>query len=119
MKAISLESLNRIDGYSGSCLVDFESGKVLEVNGNDRRNLEKVGHGNTAVIRAERDMMEFLGVQGHLEDILITLGDHYHILRPIESKGNLFLNVILDRIKANLALARLEIKSFEKSINWD
>jgi len=117
--AISLESLNNIDGYFGSCLVDYDSGKVLKVNGNNPQNITVVGEGNTQVLRAERDMMEFLGIDGDLEDILITLGEHYHILRPIENKDNLFLNVVLDRIKANLAMARIEIKSFEKSIVWD
>ena len=119
VNSIALETLNNIDGYFGSCLVESQSGKVLKVNGGNPENLAVVGKGNSAVLRAERDMMEFLEIDGELEDILITLGGQYHILRPLTKNGDFFINVILDRIKANLAMARLEIKSFEESIILD
>ena len=40
------------------------------------------------------------------------------LLRPLERNDKLFLYVALDRGKANLAMARHELKSFEKSLDF-
>ena len=74
--------------------------------------------GNTEVIRAKRKVMANLGVRDALEDVLISLGNQYHLLRPLESNPELFLYVVLDRSKANLALARHELKAFEKTLDF-
>ena len=47
-----------------------------------------------------------------IEDILITLGKQYHLIRPLSSsKGALFFYVALDRTRSNLALATTIIEA--------
>jgi len=118
MAKISLTALTNLDGYIGSTLVDSTSGMVLGSDGGGSVNMEIAAAGNTQVVRAKRKTMESLGLKDKIEDILITLKDQYHIIRPLESDDVLFLHVVLNREKANLAMARHEIRSFEKTLDF-
>ena len=81
-------------------------------------NLEVAAAGNTEVIRAKRKVAGNLKLNDTIEDVLISLTKQYHLLRPLESNQNLFLYVVLDRSKSNLAMARHELRSFEKTIDF-
>lgn len=117
MAKISMDSLRNMDGYLAAALVDGDSGMMLAGDGTSI-NLEVAAAGNTEVIRAKRRVAASLKLNDTIEDILISLGKQYHLLRPLESNQKLFLYVVLDRAKANLAMARHELRSFEKSLDF-
>jgi len=117
MAKISLESLRNIDGYIASALVDSDSGMLLAGDGTSI-NLKLAAAGNTEVLRAKRKVANSLALNDSIEDILINLTKQYHLIRPLESNQNLFLYVVLDRGKSNLAMARHELRSFEQSIDF-
>lgn len=114
MSKLNLEHLHSLAGFVGAALVDSDSGMALGMTGGAELNLELAAAGNTEVVRAKRRIAEQLGLNDTIEDILITLARQYHLLRPLESNSTLFLYVVLDRAKANLAMARHELKAFEK-----
>lgn len=116
MAQVDLSALNSVEGFLGGCLVDSDSGLVLGSIGAGV-DLDLAAAGNTEVVRAKRKTMEALGLEDVIEDILISLHKQYHIIRPLDSNATLFLYVVLDRTKANLGMARLELKKFEATLD--
>lgn len=112
----SLAKLNGIDGFVGAALVDSESGMLLGQEGGNGINLEVAAAGNTEVVKAKRKTMASLGIRDGIEDILITLGKQYHLIRPLRSRNTLFFYVALDRTRANLAMARMAVADVEKDL---
>lgn len=100
--AKSLETIMEIDGAVCCALVDSTSGMVLGQAGGGL-DIMLAAAGNTEVVRAKMKTMKALGLHDEIEDILITLGKQYHVIHP---KGTLFLYVVLNKSKANLAMAR-------------
>jgi len=113
----SLKTCMEIDGAIGAALVDSKSGMCLGLaGGGSSFNLEVAGAGNTEVVRSKMRVMSALGLDDRIEDILITLGTQYHIIRMMKSQEGLFLYIALYREKANLAMARLKLSQVENSL---
>jgi predicted regulator of Ras-like GTPase activity (Roadblock/LC7/MglB family) len=72
--------------------------------------------GNTEVVRAKMKTMRSLGLDDAIEDILITLGKQYDIIRPMKEHEGIFLYFVLDKTRANLALARRGVQEVERSV---
>jgi hypothetical protein len=116
----ALKEAMEIDGALGVSLVDYESGMALgSLGGGKYLNLEVAGAGNTEVIRAKMRTLESLGLKDTIDDILITLGRQYHLIRLVDgqSHSGLFIYLALDKQKANLALARHHLKRIENEIS--
>lgn len=117
MAKLDLNPLAGIDGFLGACLVDIDSGMALAKLGT-ALDLDVAAGGNSEVLKAKRRAAAALKLNDTIEDVLITLGKQYHLLRPLEANDKLFLYIALDRGKANLAMARHELKSFEKALDF-
>jgi hypothetical protein len=112
----SMTTAMTIDGALAAALVDFRSGMCLAQAGTGL-NLDLAAAGNTQVVRAKLQTMESLGLRkGGIEDILITLSDQYHLIRLVPNNAGLFLYLVLDRSKGNLALARYKLTEIERGL---
>lgn len=109
------ELVNTIDGAICAALVDANSGMILGQAGSGV-DIEIAAAGNTEVVRAKLKTMRGLGLNDVIEDMLITLGRQYHIIRPLNKHEGLFLYVVLDKPKSNLALARRKISDAEGAL---
>jgi hypothetical protein len=111
----SLKELLRIDGAMCAALVDANSGMMLGSAGTGL-DLELAAAGNTEVVRAKLRTMKSLGLGDTIDDILISLGKQYHIIRPVQAKPGIFMYLVLDRAKANLAMARRACQDTEGAL---
>jgi hypothetical protein len=117
----ALKEAMSIEGATGAALVDWDSGMALgTLGGGKYLDLDLAAAGNTEVIRAKMRTVESLRLNDEVEDILITLGTQYHLIRLLgktDGAHNLFLYLVLDRSKANLALARHHLKRIEADLS--
>jgi hypothetical protein len=113
----ALKEVLRIDGALCAALVDSNSGMMLGSVGSGV-DLELAAAGNTEVMRSKLKTMKSLALDDKIEDIIITLGKQYHILRPLQAKTGIFIYVVLDRAKANLALARRVCQDAEATFTF-
>jgi hypothetical protein len=111
-----LTSLSNLAGYIGSALVDSDSGELLASNGSSSLQFVVAAVGNTEVVVAQRKVAAALGLNDVIEDILITFGTQYHLIRPVTDSPSLFFYMALDRSKSNLAMARFKLSDAEKDL---
>ncbi|QOC90940.1 roadblock/LC7 domain-containing protein [Micromonospora craniellae] len=115
----ALKDAMTIDGAIGVALVDYTSGMTLGVaGGTPEIDLTIAAAGNTDVVRAKMRTIEMLKLNDEIEDMLITLGGQYHIIRPLNGSNGkgLFLYLMLSKSRSNLALARHQLRSIEERL---
>lgn len=111
----SLEAVLTLDGALGVALVDHTSGMCLAKVGGGV-DLDLAAAGNTEVVKAKLKTMDMLGIKKGIEDILITLHNQYHLIRLVPNHPGLFLYLVMDKAKGNLALARYKLMDIERSL---
>ncbi len=111
----SMNNTLKIDGCLGAALVDYESGLCMGTAGNPGLDLELAAAGNADVVKAKKKVRDKLGLKDRIEDILITLTSQYHLIRMVGTQ--MFIYVVLDRSKSNLAMARKELEMIEKALD--
>lgn len=114
--ASQVKRASEFEGALAAALVDAESGMILAAAGQSPGlDLELAAAGNTEVLRAKQRTIRSLHLADEVEDVLITLTTQYHLLRPLQKSPSVFYYLVLDRGRANLALARRMLAELEQS----
>lgn len=115
-----LAELMGINGALAAAIVDSASGMTLATVGEmrDGGDLDLAAAGTSEVMRAQQGVLKLLALDDAVEDMLITLGQHYQLIRPLtdDSGTGLFAYLLLDRQQANLALARIKLRDVEAQL---
>lgn len=115
----ALKEAMTIEGAIGAAVVDYTSGMSLgAICTSKELDLTVAAAGNTEVVRAKMRTMEMLNMNDAIEDILITLGRQYHLIRPLSTRAEagLFLYFALDKSRANLAMARHQMRTIADNL---
>lgn len=111
-----LTELMELDGAKAVAIVDYSSGMLMGSMGGGL-DLDMAAAGNTEVIKAKIKTMKMMGLTNtKIIDIIITLTDQFHIIRPLDKDSQVFLYYVLNSKKANLAMARKKLQIVEASL---
>jgi hypothetical protein len=92
-------------GFIAASLVDLDSGMTLGLYSKDPSfDLNSASAFNSEMVKQKIKIMDVLGLEGALEDMLLTLTDQIHLIRLINS--GTFLYLAADRSASNLAIVR-------------
>lgn len=117
MAKTDISGLNDINGFIGACLVDTETGLMMASEGGENFDLETAGAANVEVVKAKMAAMKMLDLDEAIDDILITLGSQFHLIRPLAETPTVFLYTALDKKSANLGMARVQVKKVEGGLS--
>jgi hypothetical protein len=111
----TLAPVRQIEGFVLACLVDASSGMILDsMQAQDDMRLPVTAAAAADVVNVLSTMTGELATDGDVEDVIVTLNSHYHLIRLFRPgpRRLLLLLVTLERPQANLAMAHREIRDF-------
>ena len=115
----ALDTIMNIDGAVGAAIVDFESGMTLGTIGGRSLDMELAGAGNTEVLRSKKSIIQDLGLDEEIEDILVSLESQYHLIRMCQNHEDVFIYLVIDRAEGNLGLARRSIDKVDEQLRLE
>lgn len=115
----ALNQLNDIRGAIGAAIVDYQNGMTLGTIGGRDLDMELAGAGNTEVVRSKKAIVDDLGLDEEVEDILISLNSQYHLIRLCENHDDVFIYMAIDRSQGNLGLARRSIDKVDQKLELE
>lgn len=106
-----LDELTVLDGLIFVALVDGNSG-VVKASPARGPDIDRAALAASEIWKTHRRTLRQLGHSrpgDPLEEILVTAGSRYHILRTLRAHPDLFILAVLDKLRSNLAMTRYRI----------
>lgn len=113
-----LRQLMGTAGIVGAAVADAQTG--LLVAGESHRaevDLARAAAALAVTVRAHHHANEALGHARPVEEIIVTAAAHQYVVRPLPSRGAMFMFALLDRAHSNLTLARLKVSEAQRNLD--
>jgi len=111
-----LAPVTTIDGFVFACLVDQATGMTFACapEQGDTHTAAAAAAGAADIANALAMMSARLATNETVDDVIVTFSEHFHLIRPVSQDvtQRILLLVVFDRRRANLAMARREIRAF-------
>lgn len=109
--AVILHELTLLDGLIFAALVDGNTGLLVASEGRGP-DIERAAAAATEVMRVHRRTLRQMGhwrPTDPVDEVLVTAGSRYHILRTLQAHPDFFILTVLDKLRSNLAMTRFRI----------
>ncbi|HSK81597.1 MAG TPA: response regulator [Thermoanaerobaculia bacterium] len=114
----SLKKAGLIKGSAALLLAEIASGSVIGAVG-DSAGVDlgiATAVAMAQLLRQKQRVTDQLGLHDPVQEILLTSADRYYVARSLGLGDGYFLLLILDRDKANLARAQLDLVAIERDL---
>ena len=114
----SLKKAKSIKGSAALLLAEIASGSVIGAVG-DSAGVDlgiATAVAMAQLLRQKQRVTDQLGLHDPVQEILLTSADRYYVARSLGLGDGYFLLLILDRDKANLARAQLDLVAIERDL---
>jgi predicted regulator of Ras-like GTPase activity (Roadblock/LC7/MglB family) len=111
-----LERIQRdTNGFIAASLVDLESGMTL-ASKTTRADFDLTAASayNSELVKQKLKIMHTLGLNGSIDDMLISLTDQIHLIKLVGK--NSFLYLAVDRTQSNLAIVRSAVSKHASAL---
>lgn len=105
-----LSELESLPGFLGACLAEGATGFLVAGHG-DRFDAEGLAVLAAQFVHTETHVIQTLHLDDSLDEILLTLGTRVHLVQPLGGASGLIVHLVLDRARANPALARMRLRA--------
>ena len=107
-----------IDGMLGCAVVDGSTGLVLAraTREDQLLDIDLSAAACAQVLRAHRLASRDMGLPDTIDEVMTSAGSRQQILRTVSRSPELFLMALLDKHRANLALARYRLAEVERGL---
>jgi hypothetical protein len=115
----ALGGLLALQGLIGCVLADITTGLVLarEVPNNaDPIDLDLAAAASAQMLIAQRYAARSMGLLQPIDEVVTTAGPRQQLLRVLPRHPELFLMVLFDKHRTNLALARFQVRDLERAL---
>lgn len=116
---VVLRELELLDGLVFACLVEAATGTVL-ASGSVGPDINRAAAAAAELMAQHRRALRQMGhsrPDDPVDEILVTAGNRYHILRSLSARPNCFILAVLDKLRSNLAMTRFRIMEAQQVLN--
>ena len=113
-----LAEMLTLDGMLGCAVVDSSNGLILarETRNDEAFDLDIAAAASTQALKAHKAAARNMGLADPIEEVMTSAGTRHQIMRQLSRFPDLFLFVLLDRHRTNLALARYKLMEVEREM---
>lgn len=106
-----LHELMLLDGLIFAALVNINTGEVVASEGRGP-DIDRAASAAAEVLQVHRRTLHQMGhwrSNDPVDEVLVTAGSRYHILRTLQAHPDLFILAVLDKLRSNLAMTRFRV----------
>ncbi|MFZ2649715.1 MAG: hypothetical protein WA210_06370 [Burkholderiaceae bacterium] len=113
-----LAEMLTLEGMLGCAVVDAGNGLILarEMAEEESLDLDIAAAACTQAFKAHKAAARHMGLDEPVEEVMTSAGSRHHVVRQLSNYPDLFLFVLLDRQRTNLALARYKLMEVEREL---
>lgn len=108
-----------LEGLIFVALVDSSTVQVVACEGRGI-DIDRAAAAATEVMRVHRGTLRQMGhwrPNEPVDEILVTVGNRYHVMRTLQAHPDLFIFAALDKLRSNLAMTRFRIMEAQQVLS--